>query len=1157
MTDTTRAAGGFDEEMELLAHLLGDGEQSDAAIPRVPRSGALATSFAQELLWLLDRATPGLTAYNMTIARRLAGPLDVDALRRAFDVLVERHEALRTRFAAGEAHGAPVQIIDPPSPIAMNVVDLAALPADEREREAERVVSARARTAFDMAREPLFRVTLVRLGGQDHVLVLETHHIVMDGWSLGVLFRELGEAYVATKAGQLPALAPLSVQYADFAAWQRGRMAGERLDALLAFWRTQLEGALDPLDLPTDFPRPATPSFAGARHSVLLPPALRDAIDALTKRCGATQYVVLLAAYMTVLQRYSGRSTVLVGSGVAGRAEPELAGVVGYVNNTVIQRGDFEGDPTFAELLGRLRERVAAGLDHQDVPLERLALELRDADGRVRSAAPFDVVLTMQDAQATTLVLGDVRGTAFGVDAGATKFDLTLFAAERTDGLALTLAYRTDLFSAGYAERFLGHLRAVLEAAVADERVHVGEIVLPRMAEREALAAWNATQVDEGAPATLVELFAAQAARVRDRLAVVGPRPSATAAGSVAGTLPLTYAELDARSNQLARRLQALGAGANAPVGLLLDRSSDAIVGLLGILKAGAAYMPLSVDAPAARVAQQLTESRCTVVVTDAARAGVVPSSVQVVALDTEAASLGALPDSASDVRVSPSDLAYVLFTSGSTGVPKGVAVTHANAVHYARAISRVLAGVPRDAAGDGFAALATWRFGMASTLAADLGNTSLLPALLAGATLHVLGSEVTTDPSRFAEYVAVHPFDVLKITPNHLAALVAGKTGAELAAVLPRQWLVLGGEALRPQFARTLLEARAGRVLNHYGPTETTVGVLTHEVTPAALDAAAKLGAQTVPLGTPLGNTQAVVVDAYGNEQPVGIPGELWLGGAGVTQGYLNRPALTAERFTTFRGARVYRTGDRVRRLSDGTLEFLGRADDQVKVRGYRVELGEVEQVLRAHPGVAQGAVVLRTPDGAEPALVAYAVAKAAGYAVSHSDRPTSEKLLEWLAAQLPAYMVPSAVVLLEQLPLTANGKLDRAKLPAPDAVGAAQASAHVAPRTDTETKLAAIWSEVLKRESIGVSDNFLTLGGHSLLAIRVLGRISKTFGVRLPLRTLFDAPTIEQLAPRIDAERASTAAEAPSEGLVSRSRSAHRIGGPTSPGSGSGPTT
>ncbi|MEO8564442.1 MAG: condensation domain-containing protein, partial [bacterium] len=458
-TPTAGSAGGFDEELELLAQLLGEDDAPHAGtITARPRGAAMPTSFAQELLWLLDRANPGLTAYNMTIARRLTGPLDVAALRTALDALVARHEALRTRFAADEARHEPVQLIDPPTPAPLEVVDLATFPADEREREAERIVRSRARVPFDMAHEHLFRATLVRLSGDEHVLVIETHHIVMDGWSLGVLFREARDVYEARVGGRAAELPPLSIQYADFAAWQRERLAGDRLDGLLAFWRQQLDGALDPLDLPTDFPRPAVPSFAGARHSVVLPVELRDAVHALAQRSGATPYLVLLAAYMTVLHRYTGRPHVLVGSGVAGRAEPELTGVVGYVNNTVIQRGDFDGDPTFAELLGRVRERAASALDHQEVPLERLALELRDADGKVRSAAPFDVVLTMQDAEATTLTLGDVRGSAFGVDAGATKFDLTLFAADRLQGLALTLAYRTDLFTEAYAARFLGHL---------------------------------------------------------------------------------------------------------------------------------------------------------------------------------------------------------------------------------------------------------------------------------------------------------------------------------------------------------------------------------------------------------------------------------------------------------------------------------------------------------------------------------------------------------------------------------------------------------------------------------------------------------------------------------------------------------------------------
>jgi amino acid adenylation domain-containing protein len=490
--------------------------------------------------------------------------------------------------------------------------------------------------------------------------------------------------------------------------------------------------------------------------------------------------------------------------------------------------------------------------------------------------------------------------------------------------------------------------------------------------------------------------------------------------------------------------------------------------------------------------------------------------------------------------RATAADLAYVLYTSGSTGVPKGVAVTHANAVHYARAVSRVLAGIRPDAAGDGFATLDGLRFGMVSTMAADLGYTSVLGALLAGGTLHILPKDATTEPARFAEQIAAQPLDVLKITPGHLHALVGGRTGRDLAELLPRRWLVLGGEALRPDLARTILSAGACRLLNHYGPTETTVGACTFEVTAASLDAAVAQGAQTIPIGQPLANTRAFVVDVYGAEQPVGVPGELLLAGAGVATGYLGRAELTAERFGRRGELRTYRTGDRVRRLPSGAIEFLGRVDDQVKVRGFRVELGEIEQALRALPAVAQAVVALRDGGGGEPVLAAYVVPKMEGYAASHGERATPESLRAALSAQLPDYMVPAAVLLLDSLPLTANGKVDRAALPVPG-VGTF-ADRYVAPRNAVEEQLVAIWSEALKRDRIGIRDNFLELGGHSLLAIRVLGKISKGFGVRLPLRTLFDAPTIEQLGAIVESARATSAPAA--AGIGAASRDAYRIG-------------
>jgi len=752
-----------------------------------------------------------------------------------------------------------------------------------------------------------------------------------------------------------------------------------------------------------------------------------------------------------------------------------------------------------------VRDSVLGAFEHQDTPLESLVLELHR--GRAQSHAPlFRVVLTMQDLKGADLRLGNATITPVELDQTATKFDLTLLATERPDGLDLSLWYRTDLFAAGTADRLLGHLRTLLEAVVADPSRSVADVPLATQRERDQLTEWNSTQIDEGTPATFVELFEAQAARVPDRDALV------TSAGAC------TYAELDARANALAATLRDKGVRRDIPVGLLLDRSIEAIVGLLGIIKSGGCYVPLSEDAPPARIAQQITECGATVVVTSEARAAGLPSGVAAVLVESAAAS--ALPIASS---VAPEALAYVLYTSGSTGVPKGVAVTHANIVHYARAVSRVLADIPASQAGDGFAQLDGLHFGLVSTLAADLGLTSVLPALLSGGTLHVLAKDVATEPARFADYVRDHPLDIVKMTPNHLTALTMGKTGRDLAPLLPRKWIVLGGEPLRIETARALLSANACRVLNHYGPTETTVGVCTFPVTAARVDDVAALGAQTVPIGYPLANSRAYVVDECNVEVPVGVLGELLLGGDGVARGYFGDDSRTAERFVSFRDERVYRSGDRVRRLANGAIEFLGRADDQVKVRGFRVEPGEIAAMLRTHPGVEAAEVLLRRDDD-EDQLVAYVVPRTAGYAVSHTDRPTAERMREWVAAQLPEYMVPAQVMLIDTMPLTANGKLDRAALPVPGA-GTAAGAESVAPRNEIEAQLCAIWSDVLKKDTVGVTDNFLSLGGHSLLAIRVLGKISKAFGVRLPLRTLFETPTVEALAAAITTARAGAA--------------------------------
>jgi len=540
-------------------------------------------------------------------------------------------------------------------------------------------------------------------------------------------------------------------------------------------------------------------------------------------------------------------------------------------------------------------------------------------------------------------------------------------------------------------------------------------------AERAQLAAWNATASDEGASSTIVELFEAQAARVPARVAVV---TSTFCPGGSVGTTSLTYGELNARANRVARHLQQSGVVAGAPVGMLLASFADAIVAALGILKAEGAYMPLSTDAPPARLAQHLAESGAKLVITSAGLARRLPGTATVVPLDSDDAMLRRYSDADLPLSARPRDTAYVLFTSGSTGVPKGVAVTHANVVHYTRAIRHAL-GTPDEEPVRG----RTRTYGMVGTLDADLGYTSVYPALLSGATLHVIGGEPTGSVEWTARQLQTQELDVLKLAPSQLRALAAGRAGVPLGELLPREILVLGGEPLDVSLARTLLEVGACRVLNHYGPTEATIGATTHEVSIRSLADAERLGAVTAPIGRPLLNTRAYVVDARGEELPVGVPGELWLGGAGVSSGYLNRPELSAERYVTFRGERVYRTGDHVRRLADGSIEFLGRTDEQVKLRGHRVELGEIEQALRTHPAIEGAAAVLHA-EGDEPEVVAYAVPKRVAYGVSHDDPHASDRLMQWLAAQLPSHMIPSRVLLLDTLPLLPNGKLDRGAL-------------------------------------------------------------------------------------------------------------------------------
>lgn len=1052
----------------------------DFEICRRPAAEPAPLSFAQELLWLMDRASPATSVWNVPRAFRVRGPLDAAALERALGALCERHEVLRTVFE-GTPDG-PRQIVRPPS-CTLALIDLSADPSSAPGR-CERLLREEAERPFDLTRDVLLRAVLVTLAPDDRVLALTSHHIGSDGWSKSILFSELSALYDGFLTGHACDLPALPIQFGDYAAWERAPARQATVASDLEYWSRQLS-LLPILDLPTDFQRTAARSYEGARSTLTLPHALVDGIAALSRAHGVTPYMTLLAAYAALLHRYGGQDDLAVGSPIAARMHEETEGLIGYLANTLVLRCRLDGDPSFVALLARVRETCLEAYEHQEIPFEQLVLRLQE--GRRLSPAPlFQALLTMEDTLPAELRLGAASVEPIEAERGQIKVDLTLLAARVPDGLRLALWYRCDLFAPATAQRMLGHLGRLLEAAVADPAKSVSALPLLTPAEETELRCANATSRDFS-EVLVTQRFADAARR----------QPAATAV--VFGDARLSYGELRVRAGSLARQLGHLGIGRGAFVGLSFERSPDFVVGLLGILQAGAAYVPLTPDLPPARLALQIAESDVRVVVTSAAYRHAFRAPIEVLCtgeddpLDSAAQTSG-LPMAAA---VGPDDPAYVLFTSGSTGVPKGVVVTHGNLANYVEAFAARLELDARD----------PLSFAFVSSSAADLGNTALFGALCSGGALHVIPPEAARNGATFGELMAASPVDVLKITPSHLRALLDGSSGP---APLPRRWLILGGEACPWEFARRIRTLGTCGVLNHYGPTETTVGATTYLIDDADL---AERRSGTVPIGKPLPNVTCYVLDERRNHAPIGVPGELYIGGRGVAAGYLNRPELTAEHFLPDPfagrdGARFYRTGDRVRRLPSGELEFLGRLDGQIKVRGYRVELGEVESVLAEHPAVSQSAVTLHEGAPGEPQLVAYVVA-AAG---------VETELRTWLEDRLPDYMLPAAIVRLEQIPLSVNGKIDRAKLPDPQ--GRFSAVEFVAPRTQTEEAIEKIWAEVLHHERVSVTANFLELGFHSILAIRALGKLSRNCGVRLPLRALFEAPTIAGLATLVDAQ-------------------------------------
>jgi amino acid adenylation domain-containing protein len=1057
-------------------------------VPRRDPAAPVPLTFDQERLWLLDRLGQGETAYNIFTGRRLRGPLDAAALERALGEVVRRHDALRTTFR--EVGDAPVQVIAPFAGFALPLEDLSALDAEAREAALHRRVAAAAGHRFDLAAGPLFLPALVRLAPDDHALLVCVHHVVADGASLGILFRETWALYDAFVAARPSPLADLPVQYADWAAWQRSRPLLDAEAGHLAYWRDTLAGAPELMELPTDHPRPPVPSFRGGRVPVSVSADTAARLGALARAEGATLFMVVLAAFEVLLARYGAGDDVVVGTPIAGRSRKEVENLVGLLMNTLVLRTRLAGDPTFRVLVGRTRETVLGAWEHQDVPFERVVAELRPERSLSHSTL-FQVLFQLDTAlEVETTAQPGLEVTELARDADTAKLDLTLLLNAHARGITGGLHFSTDLFERGTAARMAEHLERLLEQGAASPDQPLSRLRLLSRAERARLLGWNRTTAASPADRTLHGLFEDQARKTPDAVALA------------CGAETLTYAALDARANRLARALRRRGVGPETRVGICLERSPELMVAILAVMKAGGAYVPTDPAHPAERLAYLLDDSGVTVVLTqERLRARLSPrAGAAVVAIDAEWPEIERESADPVESGVTSENLCYVIYTSGSTGRPKGVAMHHRGVCNYIHWGVRFY-GADRGNGAPVF-----------SSMAVDLTVTNLLP-LFAGRTVHLLPEDSPVEA--LADAIRARPgYGLIKITPIHLGLLNTLLDPGDLAHAA--QTLVIGADFLSAEPTVEWQEHAPGvRLMNEYGPTETVVGCSAYVLPPG------KHRAGPVPVGHPIQNLAFFVLDARLEPVPVGLPGELYIGGAGVARGYLGRPGLTAETFVpdpfAGPGARMYRTGDRARWLVDGNLVILGRTDHQVKIRGYRVELGEVEAVLRRRPEVRECIAVVREDRPGDRRLVAYVVADAADPA----------GLRESLRGTLPEYMVPAALVILPALPQTPTGKLDRRALPAPD-YGHGDGG-HDEPRSFVEAQLIQIWEALLGVSDVGPTQNFFELGGNSFLALRLVAQVNRRLRCDLPLATLFAGGTVRRMAEAVEAQ-AREAPAAPS---------------------------
>jgi len=1092
----------------------------DAAVPRpallrrVPRDRELCLSFAQQRLWFLDQLEPGKSIYNIPGALRLKGPLDVDALQRSLEEIVRRHEALRTTFATSET--GPVQVVAPSSQLTLLREEIRCSTEKEAEAEISRRVAWEGSQPFDLTRGPLFRARLIRVAADDHVLLLTMHHIVSDGWSMSVLYRELSTLYWAFLNGEASPLADLPIQYADFALWQREWLRGSELDRQLAYWKKQLDGIPALLNLPTDRPRPAVQRFRGRTQSPVFGKDLLDALKAFNRGEGVTLFMTLLAAFQTLLYRYTGQEDIVVGAAIANRNRTEIEGLIGFFVNALALRARFSGDPTFKEFLASVRRSALEAYEHQDLPFEKLVEELNPH--RTLSYTPvFQVMFVLQNAPDSAVNLEGLSASRVRGGSETAKFDLTLSVAETAEGLRMSLQYNTDLFNDATIARLLAHFEVLLRGIVHDPAKRISELPLMTEAASRDLIERGKIKARYEKARCLHELFEEQAKQAPQAVALVFEEQH------------WAYGELNAAANTLARALRERGVGPDVLVGLCVERSPELIIGILAILKAGGAYVPLDPRYPKQRIEFMLEDSDVSLIVTQKHLAANLPADrFSIVFVDgPELRITRSAPANAEFAgTATPNSLAYVIYTSGSTGKPKGALITHYNVVRLFQSTDSWFHFTSSD----------VWT--LFHSCAFDFSVWEIWGALLHGGKLVIVPSSISRAPDELARLIEAQGVTVLNQTPSAFRQLMPHLLSITSPAGEALRYVIFGGEALelpslRPWFER--FGDKLPKLINMYGITETTVHVTYQPITGALVESAS-----ASIIGTPLPDLSVYILDAQRRLQPIGMAGEIYVGGAGVARGYSKRPELTAERFiadpfSSDPKARLYRSGDLARWLPCGQLEYLGRIDDQVKIRGYRIELGEIESVLRQHPGVREAVAVMRGADAGEQRLVAYVEPQKDAALVS-------AELRSFLKERLPEYMLPTAFVLMEKFPLTANGKLDRNALPEPGPDQRQSASVYVAPRNSAEKLLAEIWATVLKVGRVGLRDDFFELGGHSLLAVQAVSRMREALKKDIPLRTLFEAPTIGELASRI--ETTGSSENAPQARPIERAaRESYRI--------------